>query len=65
MEAVKRFVPTEFQEELEENAEANNIPSIGTPGNYVFPGMQLNIASAVSWEESKGACLAHLLHCVV
>ena len=53
MKLLKDFAPPDLVEALKKNAEYTNLPSIGVPDNFAFPGVQANPAAAVSFEECR------------
>ena len=54
MKGLKRVAPKDFIDKLVRNAEYTNMPSIGCYDNFAFPGVQLNIAPSVAFEDCKG-----------
>ncbi|TFK73104.1 hypothetical protein BDN72DRAFT_246738 [Pluteus cervinus] len=45
--------PDYLKDTLKKNAELNNVPSIGVADNHCFPGMQVNFAPAIPFEDCK------------
>lgn len=43
MNIIKQIIPDEYKR-LEETCELHNVPRIGTDGNVLYQGIQLNLA---------------------
>jgi hypothetical protein len=65
MESLRKAAPSEYISILEENADANNIPRIGTSSNVAYPAGQLNLSEAVSHSDCRGTFVlfSKLLYC--
>jgi len=54
MKALKIGVPKEYLQQLEEHADAVNLPRIGVDENVAFPAVQANVAPASASQEALG-----------
>jgi len=57
MKALKIGAPKEYLQQLEEHADAINLPHIGVDENVVFPAVQANVAPASALQEALGNIL--------
>ena len=65
MIVLREFLPQSDLALLDENAQHNNLPRIGSDCNTAFPGGQINLVAAVKHAESQGWFIVHSNTCML